>query len=197
MNDKIKKLKEEVVKASLNPNFIHYKWFAKYHLDIVYDISMELAGMHSECSKDLVEVIVWLHDYGKILDFDNQEEVLFTKGRELMKRIGFESSFVEKTIEYLKIFESKMELDLNKAPMEVKIVSSADAASHFFGPFFYLWWYENPEKDFEELMKDNIRKANKDWERKIVIPEVKELIINRYQYLLEQAGRLPSNYFSG
>lgn len=196
MENKIAKLRKEVIQAASNPQFLHHQWFMKWHLNIVLDISLELNQLYPESNKELIEVIVWLHDYGKILDFDNQEDMLFNNGKKLLETLGFEAKFIEKVMEYLKIFESKMELDLSESPIEVKIVSSADAASHFFGPFFFLWWYENPNKDFEDLMKDNENKAHKDWNKKIVLPEAKKLIENRYKFLLEQAGNLPERYLS-
>jgi hypothetical protein len=195
MSDKIKRLKDHVVNVSSDEDFVHHKWFIKYHLEIVHAISMELSEIYDKSDPELIEVMVWLHDYGKILDYNNQEEMLFKEGRKLLENLEFNDEFINKVMGYLQLFEKKMEVDLSNSPIEVKIVSSADAASHFFGPFFFLWWYENPEKDFEDLMKDNMAKAEKDWYRKIVLPEVKTLIKDRYKYLLEQAGNLPDKYF--
>lgn len=79
-----------------------------------------------------------------------------------------------------------MTIDLHNSPIEVQIVSSADACSHFIGPFFNMRRHENPEKNYRDLMQDNIRKAMKDWDRKIVLDFVKEKIEPRFKFLLEQ-----------
>ena len=87
-------------------------------------------------------------------------------------------------------------LRISQTPIEVQITSSADAASHLVGPFHSLWWHENPHKNFKDLMKDNRYKAMKDWNRKMVIPEIKEAFTYRHQIALEHAGEIPDNFLN-
>lgn len=139
--------------------------------------------------------LVWIHDYGKILDIAKQHE-LNHKAEELLVELDFPKDFVKKTMEYLEIFESKMTLDLNQAPIEVRIASSSDAASHMVGPFFPIYWKDFSLKTIPELMEEQMKKLNKDWERKIVLPEVKEFFEQRYKFLSEQSGNFPDKFFS-
>lgn len=192
----IETFRQKVVEASRNPNFIHHTWFVEYHLAIMEKIALELLKYYPQADRDIVCILVWLHDYGKILDFANQYQTTLSEGPKLLKEVGFDDQYVQKLIQYVDIIDKKLEVELREAPIEVQIVSSADGCSHLVGPFMYLWWWENSGKDFRELMADNKRKAAKDWERKIVLPEARAAFEGRHNMLLEQSGEIPERFFS-
>lgn len=194
MRDKIEALKTHVQEASANPAFVHHAWFVKWHLQIVERIAFELLEYYPEADRDLVEVMVWMHDYGKILDFDHQYERTLTDGPKILRKFGFKPEFIELVIGNIEILDKKLELDIAQAPIEVQITSSADGCSHLVGPFMQLWWYENAQKPFETLMQDNLAKAAKDWDHKIVLPEARAAFERRHQTLLEQSGELPDTF---
>lgn len=192
----IDSFRQEIIKASTDPSFVHHKWFVQYHLEIVDRIATELLEFYPEADKKAVKVLVWLHDYGKALDFDNQYELTPIKGREKLLELGFDPEFTEKVVDYIQILDRKLELEISQAPIEVQIVSSADGCSHFVGPFMSLWWYENPNKTIEDLLNDNANKANKDWNRKIVLPEARKAFEPYYNQVMQQAGNLPDKFLS-
>lgn len=188
-------LKDIVIKAAANPNFIHHKWFVKYHLDVVEQIALEACDMYPDANRDHVSALVWIHDYGKILGLTEMKDKIDVI-RSILLESGYNKNDITSILEFFKLVESKMEVDLHTAPIEVQIVSSADGASHMVGPFYSLWWYENAEKPFEELMADNKNKAMKDWERKIVLPEIREAFKLRHTYILERSGNFPKRYLT-
>ena len=200
MLDKIVAFRQHVREAAGNPDFVHYKWFVTWHLEIVEKIAAELCEhYHPEADRELVETMVWLHDYGKILDFDNQYAVTLSAGRQKLAELGFPAVFAEKAIDYVETMDRKLEVDLRQAPIEVQIVSSADGCSHMVGPFMKIFWNESTDKTFagktfEELLQLDRAKIEKDWNRKIVLPEARQAFEQRYKFLREQSGELPAKF---
>ena len=192
----ISKLKEKVIKAASNESFIHHEWFVEYHLLIVEQIALELCEKYEDANKKLVLVLVWVHDYAKILDKEKEhDKEMLEKVEDLLGEVGFDDAFIEKALEYLEIFEKKMEVDLRSAPIEVQITSSADAASHYIGPLLNIYYRENPDKSTNELKDLNRAYIIKDLELKIVLPEVKVAFQYRFDAMMEQTGDFPEKYF--
>lgn len=186
-----------MVDAASNPSFRHHQWYVRYHLEIVERIAAELARDHPEADPDLVRVLVWLHDYGKTLDTRNEHEATLCAGREELLTAGFDPVFADQAVAYVELLDQKADIDLTGAPIEVRIVSTADGCSHLVGPFFHLWWQENADRPFEQLMADNRHKLHQDWTRKIVLPEARAAFEPRYRLLQEQFGALPDRFLDG
>lgn len=193
MKNLIQKLKAHVTEAAKDPAFLHHDWFVEYHLNIVEKIALELCDIYKEADRDAVLALIWVHDYGKILDMKKEHE-LNHESENLLLNLDFPEDFIKKVGRYLDIFEQYMTVDLKQAPIEVQIVSSADAASHMVGPFFSIYWKEYSSKSIPELIGGNRKKLTKDWERKIVLREVKKVFEHRYKFISEQTGNLPEKF---
>lgn len=184
-------LRDRVRVAAANPSFRHAEWFVTWHLEVMERLALELLERFPEADRDTVLALVWLHDYGKIIDFDHQYETSLREGAALMADLGIDDAFARRVIQMIQTIDRNLEIDLREAEIEVRIASSADAASHWFGPFMQLYWYENPEMTIPDLIESNKAKIAKDWDRKMVLPEVCEALERKHQFLLEQAGELP------
>lgn len=185
-------LKQQVIERSRDENFVHHRWFVEYHLEIVEKLANELCERYPDADTAFVNALVWLHDYEKIVDFDDQYNTELEATRVLLESVGYAPEATKQLCDAINRYNAKD--NLSSAPIEIQIVSSSDAASHLIGPFMTLWWYENPTKSIEELQNDNKRKLAVDWDKKITLPEVKEAFRQRYQHALEVAGSLPAAF---
>jgi len=185
-------LKHAVTEQAANKEFVHHKWFVKYHLDIVEKIATELCDKYTDADVFKVMVLAWLHDYEKIIDFDDQYNAELQATKDLMRELGFETTFIEQMAIDLNTYNAKD--NLSSASIEIQIVSSSDAASHSVGPFMCLYWYENPTFSVDELMAANVRKISVDWGEKITLPEVKKAFSGYRDFNLQVAGQLLEKY---
>lgn len=193
MQEQINTLKKHVIEMSSRSEFIHHDWFVRYHLAIVEKIALELCDRYPEANRDMVQVLVWIHDYAKILDKEHEDDDrLLAVGYAKLLELGFPPTFADLVLENLRIFEMKMEIDLRQAPIEVQIVSSADGAAHLVGPFWMIYHKENARLSIDTLLTENQRKLKKDWERKIVLPEVQAAFLERHRFVTEQTGIFPN-----
>ena len=194
MDTLINRLKAEVIESASNPDFPHYRWYIRYHLELVDLIAGELLEIYQDADRDLVQALVWIHDYGKMITRIEHRQATLTQGRQKLVSIGFPISFVDRVIEFVGVMDRSQQIDLRRYPIEVQIVSTADGCSHLIGPFFGIWFWEHPDTSLDELMADNRQKAMKDWDRKIVLPEARAAFATRHRVVMEQNGEIPARF---
>jgi hypothetical protein len=177
--------------------FKHHKWYLKHHLLIVEEISLALGKIHPEADRDLVLLLVWMHDYGKITNQSSTASII--NGEQFLIDHGVHPDRAKQVINSIAIIDRKDIQELTAAAIEIQIVSSADGAAHMIGPFFSIYWWENSDRSIAELQSHNRRKLQTDWERKIVLPAVKRAFATKYHDLLANFGdetQQPSYQFS-
>ena len=170
MEETLAKLRAFITEKASDTNFRHHKWFVTWHLQIVETLSKDMAKYYPDADINTLIALSWMHDYGKIIDYDTQyDHSHIEAGRQEMIRLGFDEAFATKIAESVKIFDRKDGLE--NESIEIRIVSSADACSHLVGPFLSIYWHENPDMPFEDIMRENARKFGTEWEAKVTIPE--------------------------
>ena len=159
IQEKLDSFKKIVIENCENDGFEYREWFVKDHLAVVERIAMELCELHPEADRDLVFTLVWLHDFGKPLDIRDEYETTKTKGAEALRSVGLEEEFIEKVMEAWMTMEKKVEKDMAKEPIEVRIISSADGASHFVGKFYATYFSDSADEAFT-ITEKRIRGKN-------------------------------------
>lgn len=176
-----------VVESCSRQDFEYREWFVAYHLRMVEDLALKFVTAYPEADRNLVHALVWVHDYSKPFAKTKEEEkiTLIPMVRDVLVDIGFENSFVDRVVAGLIEIESKDDVSLENASIEAKIISSADGASHFFGPFFFSYFRDSTDESITDTMQRIAQKAQRDWNRKIVLLEGRELVKPRYEILLD------------
>lgn len=194
MRQHIAAFKSHVRKACADPQFIHHPWFVKWHLELIEKIAFELCDYYPNANREMVELLVWVHDYGKIFDYYNEHQKTIELAPGTLKECGFAQQIIDTIMEWMDIYDRPQEVDLRTAPIEVQIVSSADGCAHLTGPFMTIFWQEFADRPYEDLMAGNLRKAKKDWEYKIVIPEARQAFQKHFDVVIQQSGELPGRF---
>ena len=192
MKEKLEKFREIVKTNNARPDFVYRDWMFEHHLEIVHRIAMELCDIYTDADRDIVEALVWFHDFGKPLDEENERPVTRTQGPKVMSECGFAEDFIAKVLEYWELMEKKNEIDIRTTPLEVQIISTADGCSHFVGMFYPSFFGDGDSLDVtrEHLSK----KIEVDWNRKIVLPEAREAFQDRYERAKELIGQYPQTF---
>lgn len=193
MNENLTKFRNIVIENFSRKDFTYHEWMVDYHLKIVEKIALELCDIYKEADRDIVLALVWFHDFGKPIDEKNERAVTLKEAPKTMLECGFSQEFIDKVIEYWQLMEKKNEIDIRTTPIEVQIVSSSDGASHFTGVFYPSYFNEDGD-NFTTTQKHLKEKIEKDWNRKIVLPEVQKAFEERYKKAKELLGEFPDNF---
>lgn len=192
MQENLTKFKNIVLENFSRKDFIYHEWMGEYHLKIVERIAMELCDIYTQADRNVVQALVWFHDFGKPFDEENERAVTLQKGPEIMRECGFSDEFITTVTEYWKLMEQKNEIDISTTPIEVQIISCADGASHFTGVFYPSYFGDGD--DFTTTQKHLKNKIEKDWNRKMVLPEIREAFQARYDAVREMLGEFPNTF---
>lgn len=193
MEENLTKFKNIVVKNFSKEGFAYREWMVEYHLKIVEKIALELCEIYTNANRDVVVALVWLHDFGKPIDEENERAVTLAEGPKVMLECGFSQEFIDRVVECWKLMEKKNEIDIRTTPIETQIVSSSDGASHFTG-VFYPSYFNEDGNDFITTQKLLKAKIEKDWNRKIVLPEVQKAFESRFLRAKEMLGEFPERF---
>ncbi len=157
------------------------QWFLKTHIEYVDKLAVQLAEIKN-ANKDVIRLAVWLHDIGHrnngvAEDHHIQNSKFAVK---LLTEKGFDADTV-KAVEHCVLTHRCMD-DYKPETLEAKVLASADAMSHIDNfsamlcAVFVIKKLTVPEA-YEWLSK----KIDRDWNKKILLPEGKEIVKEKYE----------------
>lgn len=153
----------------------------KYHIVPMRNYSMKLAEKY-KADKEIVELAAWLHDIAR-LNFEGADHNIIGAGE--AEKILIKFGYPKKTIEHVKdcILTHRSDTkSLKPKTLEAKIISTADAMSHFdnIPALFYVALCLRKMR-VEDARKWLYNKLMRDWKNKLLLPESKKMMKGKYK----------------
>lgn len=198
MRPGIDTLKKRITEIAAMPDFVHREWYVKWHLQVVERLALELCEHYPQADKEVVEILAWLHDYGMMVDPDNEFMMMQIAGRELLVEVGLPSEMVAKATEALAAI-NKQDTDPRAVPVEAQILVCADSCSRLIGPYYRIFWNDALDKTYagktlEERNRIDLASIEADWKR-VTLPVARAAFQECYELNLVQCGKFPAKFF--
>jgi|WetSurMetagenome_2_1015567.scaffolds.fasta_scaffold233557_2 putative nucleotidyltransferase with HDIG domain len=152
----------------------------RYHILPVVGYAKKLARIY-KAKKDVVEIAALLHDIGRInLKDDEQHHIVGGPVSEkILKDLGYSREIIEEVKHA--VISHRAKKGISPKTMTAKIVANADAMSHFdMLPVFYVW-LGGEKKKITEITEWIERKLERDWNKKLTLPEAREVVREKYK----------------
>lgn len=170
----IEEAKKAILKKAKESN---EEWQIKLHISLVRDIAVKLAqklGADSE----IVEISAWLHDFSRLGESGEDHHIRgAAEAERILKQVGYPPDKI-KAVRHC--IEGHRASDILPESLEAKVVSAADAMSHFHVMPLLFWIAGRNGKDRRESFDWVSEKIKRDWEKKILFPEAREMVKKEY-----------------
>jgi len=173
MNKKINEIRKLV-----KEKFEEKDW--KYHMLPVIKYAKKLAKKY-KVNKETVELAALLHDIGSVdIKYDEDYHIVgVPEAEKILKKFKYPEKIIKEVLHC--VASRRTSKGPKPKTMVAKIIANADAMSHFdILPGFFCWRGGRDEK-FEDILKWTENKIEKDWQRKITLPEAKKMSKKKYE----------------
>ncbi|MFH1427129.1 MAG: HD domain-containing protein [Patescibacteria group bacterium] len=180
MENKIRTIKKLIGKDCKTLEFVE-SWFYNVHLLGVERFAIYLLKKIPKADKEIVMLGVWLHDLQRIRGIKgNHAKIGAREGEKVMKEFGYKKEKIKKVKEV--ILSHRCNASSMPRSLEAKILSSADAMSHYINDF-YLYVAITGQRNLEDYKKWALEKVTRDYNKKIYFSFAKKIIKKRHDAL--------------
>lgn len=162
----------------------------KYHILPVVKNAMLLAKKLNADLK-VVEMAAYLHDVGRPIKRDGSEKfkrdnehhvIGAEKSKEFLKKLGYDNEFIEKVSHCILAHRGRKGPD--PETKEAEIVACADGMAHFDTFLDLFKFFLTTGLSFEETVIEIEKKTERNWNKKLTIPEAKEIVKDKYEAIM-------------
>jgi len=147
----------------------HKDWYVKHHLDVMEAIIDDLSYKYGGDS-NMLKLMLYTHDLAKALN--NEKQSHYDTIKPVLSKMGFSDKLITDVAKNLTLMDEVKTKKIDNLPIEVKIVSTADALSHYTtgkNGFLNIFSTITSKEDMSKIEQSNKAKIAKD-QNKILLP---------------------------
>ena len=154
----------------------------EWHFKLVHDYAMKLMENYGG-DKEIIELAVWLHDITRIRGGNEEEwKDHNITGAEEAGRILKELGYPEERIKEVQHCIREHNTGRKPESIEAKIISVADALSHFDMVPYFMWLRGSRKISLDNSLEWVSRKLRKNWEGRFgTLPGSSDLVKDKYE----------------
>jgi len=159
----------------------------KYHILPVVKNALLLAEKLN-ADQEVVEAAAYLHDIGRVCEREeynpeNDHHLLgVEETRKILGGLGCGKEFVEKVAHCVLTHRGRKDPDPKS--LEAKIIACADAMAHFDCFLDVFYFFLKTTDSFEQLLEEMEAKMDRNWNKKLILPEAKEIARPKYEAVM-------------
>ena len=147
----------------------------KFHIYPMVNYSKKLAKILN-ANKEVTELAALLHDIGRIRFSGEGHEITgSSEAEKILKQHGYSPDVINRVKHRIQAHRVG-----NGKTLEARIISNADAMAHFDNIFIFFYWQSKKGKSYGEILQWVSDKINRDWNKKITLPEAREMMKDKY-----------------
>jgi len=150
----------------------------KYHIVPVTNYAKKLAKIF-KVDEEIVELAALLHDIGRLKFGDKDHDITgAAEAEKILKEFGYSKKIIGEIKHCVEAHRGSK--DIPPKTIAAKIIANADAMAHLDILPVFLYW-RSKVSTFEEALKWTDEKIERDWHKKLTLPEAKEMMKEKYQ----------------